>query len=71
MDFQDEKVLNEFTQQKTKEATPLNNDSTKLTGTTEEIKAQILREEESKSGQSKPEDVKMWASLLINIFDII
>lgn len=70
LDFQDENVLNDFAKQRTKEAEPLNNEDNKFNGTTtEEIKAQILREEELKSGASKPEDVKMWASLLINIFD--
>lgn len=70
MDFQDENTLNDFTKQKTKEAQPIDNkEQTKFSGTTEDIKRQILIEEESKSGQSNPEDVRMWAGLLINVFD--
>lgn len=71
MDFNNEEELSNFTKQKTKEAQPLNDNGSenKFTGSTEQIKAQILSEEASKSGASKPEDVRMWAGLLINIFD--
>lgn len=70
MDFTNEEELNNFAAQKTKEAKPVDEDKgTNLKGSTEQIRSQILSEELEKSKEASPDDVKMWASLLINVFD--